>query len=158
MPTSSWARGVNTTQMSAGDPTSQTKLAATCTNTPPRLPPYCVRVFKDIHSLPWQVRLDCYAREGRINLIQSLAASNRADKKFQLPSASPKYNSNIFACSHKLNKWKINRIKNQVSTCTVDIPIRSIEKESNVHTVYNCFRRAYTQGQYEYRQKDKHEQ
>lgn len=38
MPTSSGARGVNTTQMSAGDPTSQTKLAATCTNTPPCLP------------------------------------------------------------------------------------------------------------------------
>lgn len=34
MPTSSGARGVNTIQMSARDPKSQTKLASTCTNTP----------------------------------------------------------------------------------------------------------------------------
>lgn len=40
MPTSSRARGVNTTQMSAGDPTSQTKLAATCTNMSVSLKPY----------------------------------------------------------------------------------------------------------------------
>lgn len=38
MPTSSGAQGVNTTQMSAGDPKSQTKLAVICTNTPLCLP------------------------------------------------------------------------------------------------------------------------
>lgn len=49
MPTSSRARGVNATQMSTGDPTSQTKLAATCTNTPLCLPHICEHVFTDIH-------------------------------------------------------------------------------------------------------------
>lgn len=48
MPTSSRARGVNATQMSTGGPTSQTKLAATCTNTSLRLPHICEHIFTGI--------------------------------------------------------------------------------------------------------------
>ncbi len=75
MPTSSRARGVNTTQMSAGDPTSQTKLAATCTNTPPR-PPHivCTSLKTYILSSDTSGWIAILVRAEPTNLIHTLTA------------------------------------------------------------------------------------
>lgn len=75
MPTSSRARGVNTTQMSAGDPKSQPKLAVICTNTPPCLAPYCVCILKDLYSP--HMRSDCYFSEGRALLLTPRGKPNK---------------------------------------------------------------------------------
>lgn len=79
MPTSSRARGVNTTQMSAGDPKSQPKLAVICTNTPPCLAPYCVCILKDLYSP--RMRSDCFSSEGRALLLRLVENQIRSSHK-----------------------------------------------------------------------------
>lgn len=73
MPAQSGPRGVNTTQMSARDPRSQTKLAATCTNTP--LCPIFVCASLMTCTLRSDIGVHCQSSKGRTNLIHSLTIS-----------------------------------------------------------------------------------
>lgn len=110
MPTSSGARGVNTTQMSAGDPTSQTKLAATCTNTPLCLPCIVCASLKtyilNSDTSGWIAMLVRAEPALFMHLLQGLAllSLKQTWSKVSVVFSPQNRNSSIFAGGDKQNK------------------------------------------------------